>query len=873
MSGIRILLVDDEEAFRVPMAEWLRKQGYEVDAAADGLQAVELVRQAQGNYNVILIDQVLVKGPDGIETMKRIHTKYPDLPVIIITAWGDRETGVRALREGAYRYISKPVDTDEIDILIRSIVEFREVQRKLELTEREREWLRTLLEVARVMQSKIGNLKAVLKTIVEAAKALTDADDCAISLLDPLRVKFDVYATTVPFEHPEWKFHFKKEAGSLSRLILDKGEPESIPDTEQDERINPAVTKSGIRSILGVPIGDLGVLYAYGSQPDRFKESDVKVLQLLASQAAIAIQNARLYQRAQQTLRHLQITAEFMRLGELWDVLEGGVRGIKEALDCDAVIIYWYDERQGVVIGSPVAIGVRDERRIRELRRPWPESPPGKILRLGEHFAEDALSDPVMQGEFVKQEGIRSSGGLALKVGEHTVGILFVNYRTPHCFTEEDKRIIRTFAAQAAVAIYNVELYEREKKRAEHLRRLCEASQVIAASVDRDEILNALLEKALDITAVTGERALFANIQTYDAERDGMVFTHAYPPEVLKDLTETLGHRISLKEGIDGRIGITGRAIREKATQWVSDVLEDPDYILYHPETRSEIAVPLMVGERVIGVLNAEHPEVNGLDEQDKEALEMLAAQAVLAIQKAEQIEELKRTQGLLAARTAVAWVGMASSTWRHEVNKYASTISDNVWLIRHALPKPALERIEKYLQRIEGRVKAIQEAPITAPLSAEEGVESVPVNALLKERIPRLMEVREGPEVIVKWELELPDEATVRTSREWLRRAIDILVHNSLEAMEEVPKRVLTVRTFEAEGRAEIHIADMGKGIPDEVLPKLFREPIPKKKGERGAGIGLLLAQLIAQTYGGEIGVVSTGLQGTEMAISLPLE
>jgi C4-dicarboxylate-specific signal transduction histidine kinase len=369
----------------------------------------------------------------------------------------------------------------------------------------------------------------------------------------------------------------------------------------------------------------------------------------------------------------------------------------------------------------------------------------------------------------------------------------------------------------------------------------------------------------------------------YEPATDEMIFSHSRPDGLLLEMQTKIGRSISLRNGINGRMGIIGRAIKQKKTQWVGNVQNDPDYISYNPDTRSEIAVPLIAGDRVIGALNVEHPDIEGLDEHDRKALEMLATQAVLAIIKAEQLDELRNAQGLLAARSALAWLGIASSTWRHEINKYAATISDDIWLIRRKLPqriarllRPVMRQvhdIEEYLHRIEKLLKLIREIPINAPLSAEEGVESLEVNALMQERVFRLLEAREKAEFHLEWILELPDTARVRVSREWLRRAIDLLVQNAFEAMEEILPKTLTVKTFHAGQRAEIRLKDSGNGIPPEIVNKLLREPIPKKKGERGSGMGLLLAQLIVQTYKGDIRMISTGPQGTEMALSLPLE
>jgi two-component system C4-dicarboxylate transport sensor histidine kinase DctB len=265
----------------------------------------------------------------------------------------------------------------------------------------------------------------------------------------------------------------------------------------------------------------------------------------------------------------------------------------------------------------------------------------------------------------------------------------------------------------------------------------------------------------------------------------------------------------------------------------------------------------------------------------------MLATQAVIAIQKADQFEETKKMQKILAGRTALAFMGMASSTWRHEINKYASVISDYISLLEKEyssgifrLWRPfgkKVKQMEEYVQTIKKLVRLIHKTPVTAPLSSEEGVESIPVNALVKERVSRVVERYElfqgESNIEVKWVLELPEDARIRVSREWLRRAIDIVVMNALEAMEGITSKILTLKTMAVQNSVEICVANTGPGISEDVSKKLFHEPIPKRKDEKGSGMGLLLAQQIVQTYQGEIRVDSAGPPVTEFALSLPLE
>ena len=112
-----------------------------------------------------------------------------------------------------------------------------------------------------------------------------------------------------------------------------------------------------------------------------------------------------------------------------------------------------------------------------------------------------------------------------------------------------------------------------------------------------------------------------------------------------------------------------------------------------------------------------------------------------------------------------------------------------------------------------------------------------------------------------------------MRASPEWLRRAFDILVDNAVEAVAELGVRKIVIGTRAANGGAEIFVSDTGPGIPEEIRAKIGLEVIEKPEDAKGLGMGLLMAQTIVQTYGGEIRVGSTGPTGTTMVIWLPLE
>ncbi len=126
-----ILVVDDEEAMCESMAAWLREDGYKVDTAFSGKQAVEMAREK--SYAICFMDLKMPGGMDGIETMMELRRLNPDTAVIIITAYATVDTAIAAMKEGAQEYMVKPCNPEEISLLVERIIKVKRLQRENEL--------------------------------------------------------------------------------------------------------------------------------------------------------------------------------------------------------------------------------------------------------------------------------------------------------------------------------------------------------------------------------------------------------------------------------------------------------------------------------------------------------------------------------------------------------------------------------------------------------------------------------------------------------------------------------------------------------------------------------------------------------------------
>ncbi|MCF8129616.1 MAG: sigma-54 dependent transcriptional regulator [Deltaproteobacteria bacterium] len=120
-----ILVVDDEAAIRESLKDWLMEDGYSVTLAVDGKDAIALVETFQ--YDVILLD-LKMPGMDGLEAMRHIKEISPDSEVLMMTAYASVDTAVQAMKEGAFDYLVKPFDPEEVELQIKKIVAHREMR-------------------------------------------------------------------------------------------------------------------------------------------------------------------------------------------------------------------------------------------------------------------------------------------------------------------------------------------------------------------------------------------------------------------------------------------------------------------------------------------------------------------------------------------------------------------------------------------------------------------------------------------------------------------------------------------------------------------------------------------------------------------------
>ena len=218
--------------------------------------------------------------------------------------------------------------------------------------------------------------------------------------------------------------------------------------------------------------------------------------------------------------------------------------------------------------------------------------------------------------------------------GKDVIGVINLESVRENAFSEEDEDFLVTLAGQAAIAIKNAQQYEELQRSKAWLAAYSEIDKAIIESVrigrTLDDVLQFILEKGIDITG-----SPCGDFMWYDNLSGDLVMRaqRGVPPE-------RLGARQRIGEGI------VGLAAANKSTVLVADnqlPAWSQIYVTFIPDMRSELAVPVLDGDQLVGVLNVEHSEPNAYDSESQHRLETLAQLAVLAIQNVTRYEQLQR--------------------------------------------------------------------------------------------------------------------------------------------------------------------------------------------------------------------------------------
>lgn len=543
--------------------------------------------------------------------------------------------------------------------------------------------------------------------------------------------------------------------------ILDKGlagwvirhrEGLILPDAKDDERWL-ALTEEHVatRSAIAVPLlvqeRVVGVLTLIHPEPNKFSEQHLDLLLSIANQAAIAVENARLYDDSQRRLHELSVlyevsqAASSLRLDEaLCLIIEKTAR----ALRADRCALFLLDQEQEELILRAVDNPNRPAEAV-GLHLPLEARP-----RVAEAIATrrpveipNILADPNRKDlwPLAQDLDIKACLAVPIMIKEQVIGAISLDRasdRPPFSVTEVS--LCQTIANQAAVAIENARLYLKVTERMREATALYKVSNQLMRTLN----LGQVLEKVLDILQRSfGYRNCAILLVDEETQELEVKAARGY-------LQKTIG-KAKLQMG---QMGIVGWVVAHKTALNVPDVNRDSRCVEGVPETKSEVAVPMIAGDRVIGVLDAQRSKANAFNDDDLRILSSVAAQAAIAIERARLYSAERRRSQESSTLLAIAQALSSTLDLTEVLDLVACSTAQACPANRCSIL--LLSQDKKELMPIMSQLasgKADRELWATFGEGYAEAVDEFPIlQEAIKERKPVILDGPTGSAIPKKW-------------------------------------------------------------------------------------------------------------------------
>ena len=555
----------------------------------------------------------------------------------------------------------------------------------------------------------------------------------------------------------------------------------------------------------------------------------------------------------------------------LQPVFETVVRHAVRLCDADAGFVHRFDGdryRLAYLVGGSPAYRDYVSRHPIEM---GPGSLVGRV-GLGRRVVQipDVLADPDYRWHTGRElAGFRTILGVPMLTADRVAGVLTLWRMDVEPFGDRTVDLLTTFAAQAAIAIRNVQLFHDMTRSVDELRALGEISQAVSSSLDLDEVLTTIVARAVQLSGTEG-----GSIFEFDQETQLFHVRTCFgtEPDLVAALRAT---RIHLDETFVGRAAASGEP------QSAPDLAEEPrdPHIerLASAGWRSMLVVPLRWEEEIIGALLVRRRVTGAFAERTAELLETLAGQSAVAIHNARvfrQLEEKSR-QLEVAGRHKSEFLASMSHELRTPLNAVIG-FSD---VLLERLFGDLNERQDEYLRDIRDSGRHLLELineildlskveagrmeldPARLPLLPvlEHGL------AMVRERAERTgisLELTADPAVDSVWADELK-----------LKQVVLNLLTNAVKFTGAGGSVVVTARR---DGDAtEVTVRDTGIGIAEEDRERIFeafqRGGRDVRTTTEGTGLGLTLSKRIVELHGGRMWIESVVGEGSLFGFSLP--
>ncbi len=530
---------------------------------------------------------------------------------------------------------------------------FDETNRLLEETQHRAAELGIINSVGEGLVKQL-ELGAITELVGEKVREIFAADTTYILFRDPKTNICDMVFYVDRGKRTSFPPTQLDQSGGLWTHVIHRGEPLLLSSSEEGEAYDVVRIPSGTddekdlnKSYLGVPFfsGDqvTGVISIQSYQPSAYGESDLRLMNTLATSMSVALENARLFEETKRLLDESRqhntelaaisaVSQALVAETEIDKLIELIGEQVRQAFGADIAYVAMYDPRSDL-IHFPYIYG--DEAQPLKLG----QGIVSQVLLSGQPMLLNQDIDRTMKARKAKRVGVRAASylGVPITAGRQTIGVISV--QSTHGegrFGQSDVNLLTTMAASAGAAIRNAQLHHETERRASELAALNEIGREASASLELSTVLDRITHRAREVLSADTSAVILL-------DDDGRTLRPIAAAGATAEAV--MAFRWTLGEGIIGDIVQSGRAER------IADAVADPRavHIAGTEEATSTerlMVAPLWLREQVIGAMAVWREANDALfDDDDLSFLTGLAQQAGVSIHNARLFDEVQRQQ------------------------------------------------------------------------------------------------------------------------------------------------------------------------------------------------------------------------------------
>ena len=639
-----------------------------------------------------------------------------------------------------------------------------------------------------------------------------------------------------------------------------------------------AIELGNIRTLLVVPMikndALMGAIVIFRQEVRPFTDKQIELLQNFATQAVIAIENARLLHELRESLQQQTATADMLKvisrstfdLQALLKTLVGCAAQLCDAYDS----AIWRPDGDRLLLVAhhgpipaetlPLIRGTVAGRTVLD----------GRALHIADLPTEDAEFPE--SSENARRWGFRALLCVPLMREGVAIGTIALRRREAQLFTERQVALLQTFADQAVIAIENTRLLNELRESLQQQTATAEVLKVISrSSFDLQAVLDTLTESAA--------RFCEAPMAAIMRQKYADSYYYATTYGVSADSNNYL-KSVAIKAG---RETVVGRALLEGRIVQVADVLADPEYRWIEAQERTGLrtvlAVPLLREGNPIGALVLARSVVRPFTDKQIELVTTFADQAVIAIENVRLFEEIQDTSRQLAEASQRKSEFVASMS--HELRTPLNAIIGLTEMMVTNAARFGMEKAQEPLLRVNragthllGLINQVLDLAKIEAGKLELNPQSLQLAPLIDEVVGTARQLAEQNEnrLVVETQENL-GALTVDPMR--LKQILLNLLSNACKFTKQGEVALHVRKVVDGHNWIEFAVADSGIGMTAEQQAKLFQDFIQADslttRRYGGTGLGLALSRKLARMMGGDVTVTSEPGKGSAFTVRLP--